>query len=283
MPLNNYNGNQPVVHTVTRGESLSLIAGKYGFASWQPIWVYNTKVHTVLGPNPDLVVTGAKLFIPRSRPGYEILLRKLRALKDQVSGEADRLRYELEAEGYRHKAQRVMFDLAGDVATLIGTVAVKAAQAARTAKAAATATGKARVAAQYLADTEAKALAEELAGSLKDKAVNAVLTSVDEDLGGAHKDLYLTQKKGINAVRGVSLKGGKSFLDIADLLLDYVSVSNVADGMIAVWIGETPGKTYDTAMKGLRESVDSSRAMIDQKIALYSRERDMLYVPGGSK
>lgn len=276
------NGNCSVTHAVARGESLSLIAPKYGFPQWRPIWNFNTKVHRVLGPNPDLIPAGARIFIPRTLQGYENMIRKLRSLKDQMAAEGDKLKFELEAEHYKHKGSRVLFDLAGDVETLIGTVALKAAQAARAAKTASAATGNAKIAAQYLADREAERLSQELKQALKDKAVNGLLTKADEDLGTAHNDLYLTQKKGIEAIRGVSLQGGKSFLDIADLLLDYVTVSSVADGMIVLWVGETPGKTYEQAQQAIPDSVSASQHRWEEKIREITRERDLVFnnLPG---
>lgn len=266
-----------MTHRVGSGESLSQIAAKYAFRQWRPIWNYNTKVQRTLGDNPDQIKVGTVIWIPRFRIGYDNLLRKLRALKEQAAAEGDRLRYELEAEHFKHKGQRVLFDLAGDVCTLVGTVALKAAQAARARKAVAAATGTEKAAAVYLANQETKALSRELKSTLKDKAINGVMTTVDENLGAAHKDLYLTQRKGLNAIRGVSLQKGKSLLDIADILLDYVSVSNVADGLTALWIGETPGKSYETAQQTIRESVIASTQRIDERVREFTRERDLVY------
>ena len=71
-----YDGRFVVVHQVQHGENLSAIARKYRFPQWQPIWIFNTKVHTVLGPNPDAIRPGEKIFIPRTkqlRPSVIIL------------------------------------------------------------------------------------------------------------------------------------------------------------------------------------------------------------------
>lgn len=277
MPPSQYDGNHPVLHKIRGGESLSLIADRYGFREWEPIWVYNTEVHRILGPDPDLIRAGTEIFIPRSRAGYDRLLRKLQSLKAQVWGQADQLRFQLEGEHHRHQGTRVLFDFAGDVATLLGTVGFKAAKAARAAKTASTATGNAKAAARYLAEKEARELRSSLTGTLKDKAVNALMTEADPSLGRAHKDLYLTQRKGVRAIRGVSLQGGKSFLDIADILLDYTTPSNVADGFIALLVGETPGQTYRKALEHIRRSARSSSEMLAAKIRKYTGERNLLY------
>lgn len=137
--------------------------------------------------------------------------------------------------------------------------------------------GLQQLAAQYLADREARKLTKDLLEALEDKLINLVLTEHDEDLGTAHKDLYQTQRKGFRAIRDVSLRGGKSLLDIADILLDYVTVSNVADGMIALTVGETPGMTYKRAQQTISRSVANSRNQLDRKIQRYRRERHLLY------
>lgn len=272
-----YTGDFPFFCTVVHGDSLSAIARRHGFNRWQPIWIYNTKVHRILQPDPNLIFPGTRILLPRSRAGYDRLLRNLRSLEAQVTGSADQVRYQLQGQHDAFEASRTAFDLAGDVATLLGTVAFKAAQAARAAEIAAETTGPAKVAAQYSADRHAEDLARELTGKLKDTVVNEAVGKADPGLGQAHKNLYLTQKKGIAAIRGVSLQRGKSLLDIADILLDYVSVSNVADGIIALKIGETPEKTYQDRLQAIRDSASAWRAILDEKIRKYSAERDLVY------
>lgn len=292
MQTTKYNGAHAVTHKVQPGESLSKIAAAYGFKSWDPIWIYNSQVHRTVGPNPNLIRAGQQIFIPRSRKAYDDLLRKLRSLKAQMSGHVDQVKHRLEGQRNKHQATRVLFDLAGDVLTLVGTVGAKAAGAARQARMAAQTTGQAKVAAHYLAENAAKELSKDLKKELVNKGTGYALTLVDEDLGKAHKDLYVTQKKGIEAIRGVSTQPGKklfqwetstpkSFLDISEILLDYVQVSNVADGFLWLLTGETTGQTYEAAQKGMQDAVRSSHAMLDQKIMRITKECSLVYSKGG--
>jgi len=272
-----YSGDLPVLHRVRIGESLGKISGDYKFQSWRPIYIYNTAVHPILGSNPNQVRAGDEIWIPRSKTGYDKLVRKLRALEAESIAMADQALFQLEAEWNRHQGARVLFDLAGDVLTLVATVGAKVFKAAQGAKVAAVATGKTRAAAQYLAKKEAERLATDLRGTLKDKVVNALATKVDQDLGEAQKRLYSSQKKGVEAIRGVSLQRGKSLLDIADLVLDYVSVSNVADGLMALTIGQITAQTYEQAQQTIRDSVRVTQASLKEKIQRIEQERRTIW------
>jgi len=276
-----YTGDYPVSHRVQAGESLSRIAQAYGFQRWEPIYVYNTKIHRILGADPNFVPQGEEIWIPRSNDGYDRLVRKLRALQSEAAGRADQILYQLEGEWNKHQAERVKFDFYGDVLTLLGTVGAKAIEAALKARMAALTTGRAHAAAQYLADQAAKKLAEELGRTLKDKAINAALSTVDEYLADAHKRLYLSQKKGLDAIQTVSLRHGKSLLDIADLVLDYASVSNVADMVLAHTVlggRETPEQTYQQAVETVRKSARATQAALSEKIYKIDQEKRIVYV-----
>jgi hypothetical protein len=93
-----YDGNYEIIHTVKLRESLSTIAEKYKFKSWQPIWIYNTQKKHMLDPggDPGSLELGQHLFIPRSKEGYDKLLKKLVALKDGLAASGDGQLYELE-------------------------------------------------------------------------------------------------------------------------------------------------------------------------------------------
>ena len=205
-----------------------------------------------------MIQAGVGIFIPRSPKGYDNLIRKLMLLKQEMSGMVDQTKYALEGEYNKHQSDRVLVDLAGDVLTLIGTTCAKALSAAQKARTAAATIGRNKAAAQYLADNAAKDLSRELHQKFTDTVVNKGLTLVDEDLGAAYKDLYVTQKKGASKIANVSAP--RSLLDIADLLLDYVSPSKVADGFIYLTTGETPGQSYQEAQKHMRNTLTSSNA-----------------------
>jgi hypothetical protein len=169
-------------------------------------------------------------------------------------------------------------------------VGAKALSASRQAKIAAQTTGRGKVAAQYLADKAAKDLSSDLKKGLATTAVQKGAEFVDEDLGGAVKDLGFTQKKGIDAIRGVSMQPGKklfnweistpkSLLDISEILVDQLSVSKVADGLLLAFTGETTGDTYQNAQENLRTASRNSQAMLGEKIRNHTRERDLVYAP----
>jgi len=285
-----YDGSHPVAHQVKHGDTLAAIAKQYGFAQWKPVWNYNGPRVLKILTDANLIRAGDQLFIPRSRKGYDDLIRKLEVLKQQVSGMMDQIGFELEGEHYKHQADRVMWDFAGDVTTLVATVGVKAAAVSRQAKMAAQTTGRGKVAAQYLADKAAKDLSSELKKGLATTSIQKGAEFVDEDLGKAVKDLGFTQKKGIDAIRGVSMQPGKklfnweistpkSLLDISEILVDQLSVSKVADGLLLAFTGETTGDTYQNAQENVRTTKQRSHAMLDEKIRKHTRERDLVYAP----
>lgn len=130
---------------------------------------------------------------------------------------------------------------------------------------------------QYRADQDTDKLKNDLKGNLKDKVVGEALGLVDKDLKQAHKDLYLSQKKGLTAIQNVSLQNGRSLLDIADLLLDYVSVSSVADGVLALMVGEMPGQTHQVAQASTRKSPAATTLRLDERIRFYEVEKASVY------
>lgn len=282
-----YDGNHVAVHTVRQGESLSTIAKTYGLKDWKPIWLFNTKVNANLTGNPDMIRAGKKIMIPRSAQGYDKLVSQLQLLKDTAGAGNDMIKYKLQSEYDSHQGERVLFDFAGDVLTLVATSAQKIySYTSRYAMAGKT-TGETSVRIFESAMKEHQAVRTELAKKLCDKAINEGLGLVDGDAKQAHKDLYLTQKKGIDAIR----KAGTSMLDVADILLDYASVSNVADTLIAlsateialdekglqVSVGETPAETYRKMQGLVSRSNQRTRDALDKKIAKYREEKRLVY------
>jgi nucleoid-associated protein YgaU len=80
-----YDGKFVVTHTVQHGQTLTKIAAIYLFPRWEPIWIYNTKVERVLGDNPDVIRTGVTIFIPRSRDGYDALIKTRQLARSPTS------------------------------------------------------------------------------------------------------------------------------------------------------------------------------------------------------
>ena len=175
-----YDGNYEVIHAVKQGESLSAIAQKYKFKSWQPIWVYNTqKDHMMLNPkgDPDSIAAGQHLFIPRSKDGYDKLLKRLEVLKMGLIASGESQKYQLESIDNEYRAQVVLFDFAGDVATLMGSLAVKALEVTKLRNATVGLEGAQRLAAEIQLNKGMKDLAEAM------DAKKLALTAVDGAVG----------------------------------------------------------------------------------------------------
>lgn len=174
------------------------------------------------------------------------------------------------------KPNRVLLDLAGDIATFLGTLGVKAAQAARAAKTAAATTGQAKVAAEYLAGNRAKDVAKHLSSNLKDATADLVASRATQ---GGEKYTKDARKigKGVKAMRSPSMQGGKSLLDISELLVSFLSPSKVADGMIKLAIGETPGETYKKQMANIDRTVRTQCTQLDKKIQRLRKEKSLVW------
>jgi hypothetical protein len=298
-----YDGNYEVIHTVKRGESLSTIAAQYKFKNWQPIWIYNTQKHHLLdaGGDPGSIAVGQHLMIPRSKEGYDKLLKKLEALKEGLAASGDSQRYELEGLENQYKAEAVLFDFAGDVATLLGSLSVKAFEVARLRRGATALKGAQRFAHEIKLRKAVEDLAEamsvkELGKAAADGAVGLKANKVEDDnvadrmrtgstfalktvpkFDKARTALLSRQKLG-PALRKVA--GGSSFLDIADMVLDYVKVSNVANWYLRLTRGETVESSLESAKRSVEANIAWSVAKMHERILRIQKERDLLYPPG---
>lgn len=137
MPINNkkYDGIGVVEHVIQPGQSLAKIAKLYGHADHRAIWAYNTKVRPVLrSTSPDLIPTGRRILIPRSKAGYDKWLAQIEALKNDAKDiVAEAKLDEIEAKAGQWD---VALDFVSDFVTLFATLAVKGTQAAKSAGAA---------------------------------------------------------------------------------------------------------------------------------------------------
>jgi hypothetical protein len=281
-----YDGSKTFVHEVKSGESLSSIAEfnrfNYGNPVWQPIFRYNHFFLSVMGNDPNLIQPGFKIVIPRSPEGYSRMLAKLHSLKKIARAQGDSIKYQLEGDYYKHKADRVLLDFAGDVLTTIATFGASALKASKSAKVAAASRGQQRAAAEYLARKHSKEFTQGVIDKFKDTAIDAVISVTDDKTksGGTLNDVRSLQKsfkKGGKAIATVSLQAGKSLLDMADLILDYAKPSVVADKIMLMTVGQTTQQSYQEAIKTIERSVDSQQRALDRKIAKYSREKEVLY------
>ncbi|CAN5586857.1 hypothetical protein BH23BAC1_BH23BAC1_25370 [soil metagenome] len=273
-----YDGSFKTIHTILPKETLSNIAIKYGFGkNWKPVWIYNTKIQKILGSNPDVIPVGAKIWIPRSEEGYKKLIKKFEQLKNQM--EEDRMKFDAQLDGdhYNHMATRELFNFAGDVATIIGRTAVMAGKAASLLNSSKNLLGQEKLATQYLAKVETENLTKYLRGNLVDN----IIQYVNSDAGDFKKGVVNPVKDGIKNVRTVSLKGGKSFLDISEMILDQVNISSFSDLLMGQFMGENTGQTYSRAKQGVAHTVQQSCRNLDEKIKNYTEEIKLLYNSDG--
>lgn len=276
---NKYNGNQVVIHKVKHGENLSLIARRYRFKSFEPIWIYNTQVHSVLGSNPDLIQEGAEIFIPRSERGYHRLITGMKALQMHIQYSCDQDLGDFEKDYNLALAHGVRLDAIGDALTFVTTIGLQAVRAAQTAATAAELVGQDRVAGEYLAHKACEELRKTLIGKAKDVLVDAVASKKfpkkqDEIKGAYHA--RQTGTKAIHAIEGFSMKGGKALLDVSEMVLDWITPSNAANAWLAlIGVGTLKKalKTNSETKKAVANSVNQMHA----KILHFEEERDTLY------
>jgi hypothetical protein len=284
-----YDGNQVVIHTLKKGDTLSSIAQRYRFKSWTPIWIYNTKVRPVLKGSPDNVPAGTNIFIPRSEQGYDRLMKKFEALEEQMRGFGDQETYSLEGDYYKLQAFVVALDAVGDALTTLATLGLQARKAAELLSAAEKVSGAERIAAEYLAKKQSEELAkavyktgiEKGLDAIQDKASSKLPEKYQEKSEYAYKGTVKTAPKLAKAVRYFSLQGGKAFLDVSEMILDYLKPSTVANlWMVHVKGIGTPESAYKKNVDQIAHAVADSCTKLHEKKLRMQKERDLIY---GSK
>jgi len=291
--VKDYTGMSVVCHTITQGEYLSLISKNYELPNWQAIWLFNTKIRKVyLGDDPDVVQPGQRLFIPRTPKGYDAWLAKIATLKREMELFADTEIFKQESSKADYQSMEVMFNFVGDVATTLATLGLQAANSAKAAKVANETVGKGRIAAQYLADVEAKKLSDCLVKTLKDKSRGAVANKLDQAVANnkgkpsssfsTANDIYGSSAKGVKAIANFSLKGGKFLLDVTDIVLDYAKPATIANAWLFLTTGETVSMTFANQTKQIRATSQKAILNLDKKLVKIAEERNIIYPPGGS-
>lgn len=271
-------GNHVVEHVVKPGESLSLIAIQYKRPHWKPIFEYNSRSEfgiRSIGDNPDRIEVGARILIPRSREGYEYVIKALNQLKQDVWFASIRMTSELEADNNRHQAERVLFSFASDCAKLVGALGVRVARAASAAKTAAQArTAGEKAAAEYLVRNRSKEVVEAIEDSMKDTSAKIADQDIQPGVDLAWQG-YKTAKKVKKVFTGIP--SGVKFLDVADIALDYIDANRLADAYIKFMSGEKPEDTFDGAIKNIRRYEIEGLKLLQVKIDHYTREMNLLY------
>lgn len=281
-----YDGNKTFVHTVKSGETLSSIAARYGFKSWEPIWRFNTDVKPVLSGNPNQIRAGATLFIPRSEAGYNYLIKKMKVLQLRLQNSLETDLYQLESDYYVFKANEVAVDFVGDVLTTLVSIGFQAKKASEVASAAEKVVGRERVAAEYLARKEGEKLrdmlGDEFAETLADAAVERSTDRMTDKNREGARHFYHAVKSGrkiMKAVQTFSMQGGKSLLDASDIVLEYIKPSTLASAWLAHTVGQAPEQSYEAARRRIEKEITNSTAQLYDKIERIQDERDLLYQP----
>ncbi len=284
--FNKYDGSQVVIYTLRKGDTLSSVAQRYHFNSWMPIWVYNTKVRPVLKGKPDSIPAGANIFIPRSKQGYEHLIKKFGAFAEEMKGFGDRETYSLEGEYYKLQAFTVALNAVGDALTTLARLGLQARHAAEALSAAENVSGAERIAAEYLAKKQAEELAKAVRKAGIEKAMDAVQEKASSNLPEKYQEkseyaytaTFKTAPKLIRAVQYFSLQGGKAFLDISEMVLDYLKPSTLANlWLVRVRGLDTPKDAYEKSVERIRHAVADSCMKLHEKQLQIQKERDLVY------
>jgi hypothetical protein len=288
--VHKHDGNMVTPYRLRPGDTLSHVAVRFHFKSWVPLWNYNTRVRPILGDDPDKIPAGTTIFIPRSQLGYDRLMAKYKSLELQMKAFGDQETYSREADFYRLQASNVMIDFAGDVATVLVSIGGQAIRAAEAAKLAGTLKGSERVAADYLASREAERLAETIRDTAIDKAKDATKDWAVSKTSDTFQDKYgksidkgatattKTIPKAFKAIAGYSMLGGKALLDVADIVLDYIKPSELADHWVAFQMGTTTAEeTRKQNAEQIRHTVAAACAKLHEKMAALAKEKKLVY------
>ncbi|MEM6844154.1 MAG: hypothetical protein AAF632_18145 [Bacteroidota bacterium] len=119
---------------------------------------------------------------------------------------------------------------------------------------------------------------KDLTGKLKD-------TIVGTQGGNAYK-LYQTGKKTKDSINTFKKpKAGKldKFLSVADIVLDYITPSHVADMIVKASTGETVGETMETQRKHIETTVNRQLINLNKKIKKMQQEKALIYGTSGNQ
>jgi hypothetical protein len=272
-----YNGMRPITHRIARGETLESIAKKYKFRHWKPIWLYNTKVRKVLGPNPDLITPGIDIIIPRSERGYDNWLGKLHVLKNKLESVPEQEMIKLEKNFNLLKAQDELLNFAGQVLTFMAGLGVRSGKALRAVSKAEMAGGREVPALTYHADKRCAELGEFLRDGLKDEVFDLAIDSTgSETLKDAHK-VGKTATKAGRSISRATLQQLRSVVDIGDMIVDHAEPTAVARGMMWILAIPSPEDATKDARSHLVAQQRHSVKEMTKKIEKVIGERQLIY------
>ena len=284
-------------HVIRSGETLSGIAGQYGFSgNWKPIWNYNTKVRkTLTSGDPDLIRAGVKITIPRTSMEYDVAISRLTKLLAYV--DIDKEKNLRELRGYKAEADTMgaRVDLAADVAFAIkGSVKASIKYGPRLAKVVM------RKEALSLISSAALSVAELKGSSNEELVIQSVGTAyadsslfrgtkIHGDKLGRHfrkniaksfiKKAATTVAKTVAPVEKASgFAEAVGFVcDLALKGVEAVSPSNVAKLYVWARTGEHPADTYASMQRLVSKQAMNSRKRLEQSIKYVHHEKATVY------
>ena len=87
-----------------------------------------------------------------------------------------------------------------------------------------------------------------------------------------------TVHKAFKGIAEYSMLGGKALLDVADIVLDYVKPSELADHLVAFYMGTaTADETLKRDNEYIRHTVASACMKLREKMAALAREKKLVY------
>ncbi|GAB3203332.1 murein DD-endopeptidase MepM/ murein hydrolase activator NlpD [Pontibacter aydingkolensis] len=247
-------------HRVIRGESLTSIARKYGLDSYAPITVANN-----LADNQSLK-EGQTLLIPKSKESYEVTINKLEQLKLDMIRMSKEVTKGLEKDKKNFEKVNSIIDTTSDILTIAvkttahGFRAAKAAQGVIT-KMPFIKKGIEEVS-EYMIDKSVETLNDNFSPQHSQKVLEYTYKTT--------KDKYKIAFK--------YAKEGLRILDIAEVILNYVSPSKLA-WFYTRWAAG--GESVDDTEKNIKNMIEATQnkaiANLNNKIQKLQREKNELY------
>jgi hypothetical protein len=283
-------GRREIIHVVSSGESLSLIAANYRkggwpVKGWQPIYrltrrrtgLWATKGTQKQTDNPELLQVGDVLVLPRSAAGYDAVIKKTQQLGEELflSGETEAQRIKREADKFGDQ-----IDLISDILQLAVGAGFKA---NKIGKAIAEVSSKKLTGlSAKLKLLEASADALEWAAKLKmllKKKDEAYLKKAKPAYSGGKTALHIADFLQDEAVKQMSRagKGLRAFYQFVDVVLDYVDPSKLAMTWIWVTTLEHPNNTMKDAVQKALESRETTLKFLGDKIAALKAEKEYVH------
>jgi hypothetical protein len=304
-------------YRIKQGESLSLIAKRYGFHDWQPIWIYNTRFspdQRLPGSDPGKVPAGATILIPRRKAEYDIAIRALEQLHRSAEIDAQQHLQQLEKDLQSMRGMGNVFDTTAAVGTaIVGVVGV----AIRSLGALGTRYAALRIGKELLKPAQAAAehflpegeasdgtvdikvtaanIVVKSAGTAGQKHAIAWATKLPVSPGrlgasfasAALKDAGQESGKEVLKAHGMRAEDSRQFVELLCAVLEggASAIEKIRPSWLAqAWIGwrtgERPEESFAAAADRIKASKAASQARIRQTIERLAAERDAMYQNG---